>query len=250
MQIVFLSANKLGFEVLKELKRMKSVNISAIVTLSSNASTVMYDGVDAGSWLEFDSPVYQIESISKEKRLFESLKPDIVIACGWRQIIPKEILDIPPKGFIGFHPTLLPYGRGSAPIINSILKGIRNSGVTMYQISEGVDDGDIIGQEKFTIEKDDYAEEVYEKVIIASRKLINFYIYQIQHGGVRAVKQDESKVVVFPKRTLKQNKIDLEKESIDQIYAKIRALSKPYNGAYIEKDGKKLVIWKAGVDNQ
>lgn len=245
MRVIFLSANKLGLEVLKEVAKNKSVDIQAVITLAGDAKTVMYDGVDIREWYEFNAPVYEIKDIAQEKELILKLKSELAIICGWRQIIPKEILDIPTKGFVGFHPTLLPYGRGPAPIINSILLGLKESGVSMYRISEGIDDGEIIGQEKFTIDDNDYASDVYQKVIIASKKLINFYLHLLAHGRINTTKQDESKVFTFPKRSIRDNKIDLEKESAQEIYAKIRAFSEPYNGAYIEKDGSRLVIWRA-----
>src|SRR3989338_10241384 len=123
MNIVWLSANVFGYELLKYAVKIPGLNFSGIVTLSDTAKTVMYDGVPAKNWHTFEIPVHEIENINNDKDIIQKLNPDIVVMCGWRQIIDDSVINIPKKGFIGFHPTLLPIGRGSAPIINSILPG-------------------------------------------------------------------------------------------------------------------------------
>jgi len=249
MKIVWLSANKLGYKLLIEASKI--TDIEAIITLSDKATTIMYDGISKKQWYGFeysDIKVIEIERLNEEKELLKELKPDLVIMCGWRQIIDKEILDIPSKGFIGFHPTLLPKGRGPAPIINSIMSGYKKSGLTMFYVAEGLDNGDIIAQEEFNIEDIDHASEVYEKVIDAGRKLVREQLPKLIEGTANRKPQDDTKATFFVKPSLKNNKIDLQKESIDKIYNKIRALSYPYKGAYLEKDGKRLRIWKASSE--
>ncbi|MBD3249378.1 hypothetical protein GF336_05010 [Candidatus Woesearchaeota archaeon] len=248
MNLVWLSANKLGHELLKEALKIDGISIDAVITLNEDSKTVMYDGISKKKWYDLGIKVYEIKNINEEEDLIKSLSPDYIFLCGWRQIVKKNILDIPKKGTIGFHPTLLPKGRGPSPIINSIISGFKDSGLTMFFISEGLDDGDIISQEKFIIRKDDYAHDVYEKVIHSGKRLIKKNISLLaEHGYLKRKPQDEYRATIFPKRSLKDNKIDLENESIECIYNKIRALSRPYKGAYLEKNGEKLIIWKAEI---
>jgi len=214
-----------------------------LITLSEKSKTVMYDGIERRKWNEFGVTVHEVENINSKNELIKELAPDLIVMCGWRQIVDKEVLDIPKQGMIGFHPTLLPKGRGPAPIINSILQGFKDSGVTMFYAADGLDNGDMIGQEKFTIGDTDYAEDVYNKVIEAGKKLINKFLPLLIEGTAPRKKQNETEATVFEKP--ENNKIDFEKETLDQIYKKIRALSKPYRGAYIEKNEEKLIIWKA-----
>ncbi|MFA4884209.1 MAG: formyltransferase family protein [Candidatus Margulisiibacteriota bacterium] len=245
MKTVWLSANKLGLELLKEAIKVKGFDLNAVITLDQTAATIMYDGVPAKSWQNFGVKVHQVSEINKEKALLKELAPDLVVMCGWRQVVDGEVLKIPPRGVIGFHPTLLPFGRGPAPIINSILTGVRESGLTMFYPGTGLDDGDIIAQEKFKIGEVDDAATVYKKVIRAGKKIIRQYLPLIIAGQASRTPQDGREAVVFKKPKLADNRIDLEKESLNDIYAKIKALSKPYKGAYLEKDGKKLIIWQA-----
>ncbi|MBS3121393.1 methionyl-tRNA formyltransferase [Candidatus Woesearchaeota archaeon] len=245
MNVIWLSANKLGYELLKEAVKIKEVNIMGIVTLDKDASTVMYDAVPEKVWSQFGIPIHKIKRLNEEKELITKLSPDLIIMCGWRQIVDKEIINLPKEGFIGFHPTLLPIGRGPAPIINTLLNEFKESGLTMFYVTEGLDNGDIIGQEKFVIYEEDHAQEVYNKVILAGRKLIQKYLPLLIKGKAQRNLQDESKATFFEKLSLKDNEIDLNKESLEIIYKKIRAFSKPYKGAYIKRNGKKLIIWSA-----
>lgn len=245
MGIVWLSANKFGYELLKEAVKIKGVKVELIITLSDKATTVMYDGVERDKWNEFGIEVRETKNINNELEFLKKQAPELIVICGWRQIIDKGILKIPKKGVVGFHPTLLPIGRGPAPLINSILQGFTKSGITMFYVGDGLDDGDIIGQKRFVINDYDHASEVYEKMIESGKTLIKKYLHDVIKGQAPRKEQDESKATMFSKPSLKDNKINFEMDSIDKMYRKIKALSKPYKGAYIEKDGKKLIFWRA-----
>lgn len=242
-RIVWLSANLFGLELLKEVYP----NISAIITLSPHTKTVQYDGVDSKHWHQFHKPVYPIENINNEASLLRLIKADAIIMCGWRQVLSKEVLNIPQDGVIAFHPTLLPKGRGSAPIINTILEGLTISGVTAYYAKDGIDNGDIIAQESFNVSENDYAQDVYNMAIIAGIKLVKVIIPQLLKSELKAIPQDESEATYFPKRTPKDNEI-LASDSIELANRKIRAFSKPYLGAFIRQGNKKIIIYKGIVE--
>ncbi len=238
MKTIWLSANVLGYELLKEGLSLKDpqVQITDLITLSSNSKTVMYDSVSQEDWLRLGVKTHLIDRIE--------LSPDLVVMSGWRQIIPNEVLTIPKKGFIATHPSLLPYGRGPAAIINQIMNGTKNSGITLLYTSEGTDEGDIITQESYTIEDNDHAEDVYNKSVLAARKMIRDQLPLIAKGLESRISQNNSEAVVFesPK---KLNKITPQ-DNLETIYNKIRAVSRPYKGAFIQDiDKRKLIIWRA-----
>lgn len=253
-KIVWLSANLLGYQLLKEAlkikEKFKDFNIVGVVILKAGAKTKMYDTIDQRKWYSFGIPVYEIENINEEVKLLKSLHPDIVIMVGWRQIISKEVLDLPKQGIIGFHPTLLPKGRGPAPIINTILEDFKESGVSMFYLTEDVDGGDIIGKVRFRIENNDHAMDVYNKVIKAGKKLIKKYLPLLIKNKASKSPQNESEATYFKPRTIKDNEIKLTRDKVEEIYRKIRAFSKPYKGAYIKLGNKKLIIWKAELKNE
>ena len=248
MKIVWLSANKLGFELLKESFSVVPNAIHSVITLSDKATTVMYDGIESSKWAEFGIPIHYIEKINDSLDLLEELSPDLVIMCGWRQIISDKILSVPKKGFVGFHPTLLPKGRGSAPIINSILQpDFSDSGLTLFSVTAGLDNGDIISQKAFEISKQDYASDVYDKLILTGKKIIQEQLPLLFYGTEMQTPQNEDLATIFPKIKSKDNEIDLEKDSLEKIRRKIRAFSKPYKGAYIKLNSKKIILWNAEV---
>jgi len=142
---------------------------------------------------------------------------------------------------------MLPFGRGGAPIINSILSGLKSSGVTMFYVDEGKDSGDIIGQEPFYISNNDYAEDVYNKMIDCGRILINKYLPLVALGNAPRLPQLEDKAEYFPPVSYKDNEIFLDRDDPEMIMRKIRAFSKPYLGAFIRVRDKKIVIWKADL---
>lgn len=254
MRIVYLSASICGYEWLKEILLNKECELVAIITLNKLAKTKMYDGIANEKWYEFFLPVYEVLDINQEISLLKSLKGDCLIVGGWRQVISKEVLSLFKKGVIGFHPTLLPKGRGPSPIINSIMAGIKESGLTMFYYTEKVDSGPIIGQKEFIIEDDDYAWDVYKKEIEKGKELIREYLPLIIKDKIKPKEQDEKEATYFPKLDKKIfNQINIE-DGLIYNYRKIRALSKygknelgllSYEGAYFYYNDKKIIIWKA-----
>jgi methionyl-tRNA formyltransferase len=247
VRTIWLSANEFGNELLKTAVDFKELDIVAIITLSSQSKTTMYDGVSKEKWQGFGIPVYETTDINCELDLIRSLNPDVIIMCGWRQILKPELIELPKKGVVGFHPTMLPFGRGGAPIINSILLGLESSGLTMFYVDGGKDSGDIIGQEPFHITSSDYAEDIYNKIIDCGRILVRKYLPLIALGNAPRVPQLEDKAEYLPPVSYVDNEIIPDQDDPEVVMRKIRAFSKPYRGAFIRVRNKKIVIWKADL---
>lgn len=217
-------------------------NVTDLFTLSPNSRVRMYDAFDCDFKDLCDSlnvGYHEIMDINNELNVLKDINPDYIVVCGWRQIIGKVLLKEFNKKIVSFHPSLLPFGRGCAPIINTILMGIKKSGVTLFFMNDIIDGGDIIGQKSFRVLKSDYALDVYNKCINAGVFLVNKYLPFLDN--VKSFKQDESGVVVF--KSPVSNKI-FWGDSLDVWNYKIRAFSFPYNGAYVECGNKRLIIDK------
>ena len=246
-KILFLSSNELGYEVFKQC--LESIDADFyVMTLSKESNVVMYDEIDNELWHNCCKNVIEIKSIREEssKEFIKLLDPDLIIMCGWRQIISKEIFQIPRLGTISFHPTPLPKGRGPSPIINSILEGWKESAVTMFYVDEGTDSGDIIDQSFFKIEEEDYAYDVYKKCIKASRELIKRNISNVLYETSSRHPQDDDNATYLKKLSLLDNKISTDC-SPEIAHRKIRAFSYPYLGAFFEIGDKKIIIDKARI---
>ena len=96
-----------------------------------------------------------------------------------------------------FTPQCFPTGGTSAPIINTILEDVHESGVTMYYISEGLDDGDIIGQKPFQVGSNDYAGDIYKKVIQTGKELILIYLPMLAEGTAPRIPQKNNGFNLF-----------------------------------------------------
>ena len=142
---------------------------------------------------------------------------------------------------------MLPFGRGGAPIINSILLGLESSGLTMFYVDEGKDSGDVIGQEPFHITNNDYAEDIYDKIIDCGRILVKKYLPLVALGNAPRIPQLEDNAEYLPPVSYEDNEIILEQDDPEMILRKIRAFSKPYRGAFIRVRNTKIVIWKADL---
>lgn len=177
--------------------------------------------------------------------IIKKIKPDYIFVIGLSQLVSKDIIDSAKKGVIGFHPTPLPRLRGRAAMAWQILLGVRKTKCSLFFIDEGMDSGDIIGQEGYLIEDTDYVSDVGLKLRKAFQKLIRRTLPQLLDGSVKPVKQNEREATYLLKRTPEDGLIDWN-EPVEKIQRLIRAVSNPYPGAFSMYDGKdKVIFWKA-----
>jgi methionyl-tRNA formyltransferase len=224
-------------------------NIAAIFTLQDRFKNKII------AFREFDDlaqscriPLYKVDSLlSKENiRRIKEIAPDLIYVVSWSQLIPKEILDTPTLGCIGFHCSLLPKHRGRAPIPWSIIHGLRKSGMTMFYLTDGVDDGDIIGQIGFKISSIDEASDVYNKALKAAVGLMKRYHPLLERKIAPRIPQDNKKATYWMRRVPQDGLIDWNKSSC-HIYDWVRALSHPFPGAFTYLNDKKIFIWKTQI---
>jgi methionyl-tRNA formyltransferase len=175
---------------------------------------------------------------------------DWLFIIGWSQIAGPEVLAAPKRGVLGIHPTLLPEGRGRAPIPNAILKGLTRTGVTLFKLDEGVDTGEILAQEVLPIADGETATTLYARVNEAHKTIIRSLWPKLETDTVALRKQDESKATIWEGRTPDDGQItaDMTVEYVDRL---VRATTRPYPGAFYRKDldGPILRIWRGRITN-
>lgn len=177
--------------------------------------------------------------------IIKEINPDYIFVVGLSQLIDKEIINSAKIGAIGFHPTPLPKFRGRAATVWQILLGVKNTKCSLFFIDEGIDSGDIIDQEGYIIEDTDYASDVGIKCREAFQKLIKRALPKILEGSLQPVKQNENEATYLLKRTPEDGEINWN-EPVEKIQRLIRAVSRPYPGAFSNYDGKnKTIFWKA-----
>jgi methionyl-tRNA formyltransferase len=175
-------------------------------------------------------------------------KIDWLFVIGWSQIAGKDLLAAPGRGVLGMHPTLLPQGRGRAAIPWAILKRLPKTGVTLFKMSEGVDTGPIVGQQEIELDPHVDATWLYAKVDAAHATLMADVWPRLLHDNLNIKPQDESLASEWPGRKPEDGKIDLT-GSVSDAECLVRAVTRPYPGAFVEKPGGHQIIWKARVVN-
>lgn len=192
--------------------------------------------------------VFQPEKVRNDYQKIIDKNPDIIITCAYGQIIPSEILDYPKYGCINIHGSLLPDLRGGAPIHWAIIKGYKETGITIMKMNEKMDAGDIITQEKLSIGEDEILESLYQRMSILGKELLLKTLPKILNGSITYQKQDESKVTFGFNITKEQEKIDFSKTQ-EEIKNLVRGLN-PKPGAYCILDGKRMKIYNLSITDQ
>ena len=192
-------------------------------------------------------PIYQ-PRVAKEKEfidLIRNLEPDLIVVVAYGQILPKEILDIPPLGAIGVHPSLLPKYRGAAPINWAIINGERITGVTIFKLCEKLDSGDIILQRAIEILPGETAGGLSDRLAKFGADLLLEAIKDMKEGRIHLVKQDEGLASYAPCLKKEDGLIDWER-SAKEIANLICGLD-PWPSAYTYLNGELLKLFKAKV---
>lgn len=179
--------------------------------------------------------------------LIKSIEPDYIFVIGLSQLVKKEIIDSAKMGVVGFHPTALPKMRGRAANVWQVLLGVHDAKVSLFFIDEGTDSGDILGQEPYVIEETDYAVDVRRKIDEAAAKLSRRVLTQIMDGTIKPQKQNEEEATYLLRRAPEDGLIDWN-QPIADIHRLIRAVSRPFPGAFGMYDGKhQFIIWRADM---
>ena len=201
--------------------------------------------------LEKDLKIYQPQKVRGNEEFIKemsSLKPDVICVVAYGKILPKEILDIPEKGCINVHGSLLPKYRGAAPIQWAVINGEKETGVTTMYMDIGMDTGDMILKEELEIGEDETTGEIWDKLSKIGADLLVKTLDKIDKGEAPREKQGDN-FSMAPMLSKENAKIDFNSMTVMQIKNLIRGLN-PIMGAYAYLGSKKLKIWKAQIINE
>lgn len=192
--------------------------------------------------LQHNLKVFQPVSLKNGKGLeiLEEIKPDLVVVVAYGKILPKDFLEFPKYGCINVHASILPKYRGASPIHFAVLNGDEVTGVTVQQMDEGVDTGDILRIEKVSIGINDTTEHMYEVLAPLGAKAMLDTIDLIEKGQLTPVKQDEALATHVGLLSREMSKIDWNCSAFE-IHNKIRGLYS-WPGASTVLSGKTLKL--------
>ena len=171
------------------------------------------------------------------------INPDIIVVVAYGKILPHSVISYPKYGCINLHVSLLPKYRGAAPMQRAIMDGEEETGVTVMQMDDGLDTGDILLSESFKILPDDDFEKIHDRSIEVGAPLLLRALSQIEAGDVNPIKQDDSLATYARKVEKEDCKLDFAL-SAKKLDFQIRGVT-PIPGAFAYLNGKMLKINKA-----
>lgn len=250
-RIVLCGCTEIGLEISDHLTEC-GLPLSHIVTISpeeaARAQVAGYERLDAQA-AALGVPLYVAERYSLKSptdlRFFEEQRFDLLVVGGWQRLIPDAVLRTLRVGGIGCHGSseFLPQGRGRSPINWSLIEGKHRFIVHSFLMKPGADEGDVIAYSIVDLNAWDDCSTVYHKVTIAFKRMLAEQIPRLAAGTAALVPQSGSPTY-YPKRTPADGEIDWSR-TVFQLHDFIRALARPYPGAFTWVGDRRVQVWRA-----
>ena len=251
MKIVFMGTPDFAVPPLRALTEA-GYEVAAVVTQpdkpKGRGKTLLPTPVKEEA-LMHEIPVYQPKKVKNNPEFMDILKeiaPDIIIVAAFGQLIPKEILELPKFGCINIHASLLPKYRGAAPIQQAVIDGEKESGVTIMQMAEGLDTGDMISKIVIPLSPEETGGSLFGKLAQAGAELLIKTLPSIEQGTAEYEKQPEESPTPYAAMITKQmGLMDFNRQACE-LERLVRGLN-PWPSAYTFINGKTLKVWKCKV---
>jgi methionyl-tRNA formyltransferase len=245
----FVTCVQLGLACMEEIESAGG-HLDLVITLPDDAETQKSGRIFVDDFCRiYGSQIHKVRHINDAGTLrrIAAAELDWLFVIGWSQIVESGLLRLPRKGVLGIHPTLLPQGRGRAAIPWAILKGLRETGVTLFKLDEGVDTGPILAQERISIAPDETASSLYGRVLDAHRLLIQRAWPSLMADQIVAHPQRESAASIWPGRRPEDGRIEarMTRAEVDRL---VRATTRPYPGAFWDAAAGRLRVWAGSKD--
>ena len=192
-------------------------------------------------------PVYQPTKMrdGTVAALLRELAPDCLVVVAYGRILPQEILDVPPRGCVNIHGSLLPRYRGAAPIQWSVIRGETVTGVTSMFMDAGMDTGDIIDTLTTPIGENETAGELFERLAPLGARLLSTTLAAIADGTVTRRPQNGAEAIMAPMLEKAMGRLDLTHPA-QELHNQVRGMN-PWPGAFCTAGGKTLKIHETRV---
>jgi methionyl-tRNA formyltransferase len=250
-KIAFAGCKDTTYECISSLLE-QNIRVDLLITI--DPETALKNNVagymDLRSFAEENNiPLYVCDKYSlnsdKDREFLSSLKIDLLFVIGWQRLIPLWLLEKLNIGAFGMHGASkpLPYGRGRSPMNWSIIQNKKLFITNLFKYRPGVDDGDILDTQIFDLNDYDTAETAHYKNTLSMIKLIENNIQNLLNCNYKLKPQMSQEPTYYPKRTEEDGCI-FWKENSSDIYNLVRAVTKPFPGAFTFYEDKKIRIWR------
>jgi methionyl-tRNA formyltransferase len=250
MKAVVFGYHNVGVRCLEVLLAQR-IEVALVVTHEDNPSESIWFESLADLAALHDIPVIKPEdpNVPDVVERIAAFRPDFIFSFYYRQMLKKNLLDIPRLGAYNMHGSLLPKYRGRVPVNWAIIQGETETGATLHKMTEKPDNGDIVDQTAVPILPNDTAFDVFSKVTCAAEFTLMRALPKLVSGTAVFTKQDLSKGGYFGGRKPEDGRINWH-DSAPIIHNLVRAVAPPYPGAYSDIRGVKLKLIKTLVENR
>lgn len=192
-------------------------------------------------------PVFQPPSLRKAEVItaLASLEPEAIVVAAYGRILPAEVLELPPKGLVNIHPSLLPRHRGPSPVVTALLEGDEIGGITLMLMDEGIDTGPILAQRQISILPQDTASLLTERLFHEGAELLVETLPALEAGRVTPTPQDNSDATLTRLYLKEEGELDWTQSAV-ALERRLRAFD-PWPGCYTRWEGRRLRILEGMV---
>ncbi len=197
--------------------------------------------------LAHDIPVYQPRTLKEveDQRVMADLQPDLLVVVAYGLLLPKAILDIPSRGCVNVHASLLPRWRGAAPIQRAILAGDTQTGVTLMQMDVGLDTGAMLARAACPIHGDDTGSTLHDRLSAMGAQLLAEHLDAILADRIQAEPQDDALANYARKLDKAEAELDWTRSAVE-LDRQVRAFN-AWPVAQTRYGGKVLRVWRSRV---
>lgn len=226
------------------------IDVKAVFTHVDSPSEAIWFRSVAEAAAEMNIPVFAPEEINHPlwvSRIRE-MEPDFLFSFFYRNLLKPELLEIPKIAALNLHPSLLPKYRGRAPVNWMLVHGEKKAGVTLHHMTPRPDDGDIVCQSSIEIDDADTAITLHTKLATLAGGMLRENLPLILDGTAPRVPQDPDQASYFGRREAKDGEIDWSRPAT-AIRNLIKAVTRPYPGAFTYRANTRITVWKAEVES-
>jgi methionyl-tRNA formyltransferase len=249
INVIFFGTHNFAVEILKGLIKAPFINVSKVITQPDRpiGRKKVLTPPPAKVFAE-QNDIKVIQPANLKNIDLTQFEADLGITAQYGLLIPKNILNTPKHGILNVHTSLLPKYRGASPIQSALIAGETETGITVMQMTAGLDEGPILKQEKINIDPNDTYTTLDKKLSQAGAKIIAQTVLNFINGKINPQEQDDSKATFCRQMTRENGKIEWS-NSAQQIYNLYRGLT-PWPGVWTTWEGKKLKLLEIAPSNE
>lgn len=250
MRILFLGTSPFALPTLRALNSAPEHEVLGVVTQpdrpQGRGGKVAASPVKEAAQ-ELGLTLYQPEKVRAKEfvSLVREMAPEVLVVAAFGQIIPQRMLDIPPRGGLNVHGSLLPRWRGAAPMQYALMAGDPETGVTTMQMDAGLDTGDILLQASLPLADEDTLGALEPKLAGVGADLLMETLARLERGDCPRIKQNEAEVTLAPSLPPDIGAMDWTRPA-RALHNLVRGVT-PRPGAFTFWQGKRLKVWRTAL---